>query len=480
MLENSAISRPSSVVKKIDKDDNMILTSIFVGSVTAAVGYIYGSLLRASVDVFWKAFPAFLAARIGNFIVNPVFFVPAMVTLGGLVIGILSAKFPTTFAVSDFVSAFSKENAGILPSSKVNLLPVLLMSLITSAFGFSKGPEAPMVCAGGLIGASMSRLLYGKEDPEESNRHQETLAYAGAAGTLTAFMGIPIAGAIFALEMTRPNEGFARAGERALPPSVVASLAALFLVRGLLLPGASVAGHFMYGPVGNLSGRVMVATAVAAGVGGALLGTLFHKLVAGLKSIFWKNTKKPWKRHIIVKTFVGLLVGCLGVFYPQTLFWGEGSLQAMVDGQQTAFSATKHGLSQILSSHAIVNPHIPFQSWTSGVQICLAKLLAIALSAAGKFPGGIIFPLFYAAAPLAHAFAALTGPGVLPVAVMSLMAATQASATRTPLASSLILSLTASASSELSVMLPACLVASYLSVDLSRRLSSKAYFEYGE
>lgn len=461
----------------------MILSSVVVGSITAAVGYIYGRFLLSSVQIVWKAFPAFLSARFGLGAINPTVFIPAVVTMGGFLLGILSAKFPSTFAVSDFVSAFSKEKVGTLPSSKINLAPVLAMSLLTSAFGFSKGPEAPMVCAGGLIGASMARLIYGNEEdnPKNSKRHQETLAYAGAAGTLTAFMGIPIAGSIFALEMTRPNEGLSRAGERALPPAIVASLAALFLVRGLILPSTLVGGHFSYGAVGDLSGRLMMGTALASGVGGALLGTLFHKLVAAFKKVFWRNTKQLWKRQILVKTTVGLLVGCLGVFYPQTLFWGEGSLQAMVDGQQTAFSATKHGLSQILSSHAIVDPNIPFQSWTCGIQIGLAKVLAIALSAAGKFPGGIIFPLFYAAAPLAHSVSNLVpSSGIIPVAVMSLMAATQASATRTPLASSLILSLTASATTELSVMLPACLVASYLSVDISRRLSSKAYFEYND
>ena len=42
-----------------------------------------------------------------------------------------------------------------------HLLPLLLLSLVTSTFGFSVGPEAPMVCAGGLIGASLSRRFYG-------------------------------------------------------------------------------------------------------------------------------------------------------------------------------------------------------------------------------------------------------------------------------------------------------------------------------
>ena len=58
------------------------------------------------------------------------------------------------------------------------------------------------VCAGGLIGASLARNWFYKQEhrtnrnSSTSKRQQETLAYAGAAGALTAFMGIPIAGSV--------------------------------------------------------------------------------------------------------------------------------------------------------------------------------------------------------------------------------------------------------------------------------------------
>lgn len=473
-----------------DQDENLTLPSIFVGTVTAAVGFLYSRLLHQSIVLLWESLPRYLAAMTATAtiatnanILNPVYFIPAMLTTGGLVIGLLSARFPDTFMVSDFVTAFSKRRPTKLPSSKLNLLPLLGMSLLTSAFGFSKGPEAPMVCAGGLIGASMARFIFGDEDDNDlkKRRHQDTLAFAGAAGTLTAFMGIPIAGSIFALEMIRPNEGL-RQGEKSLPPSVIASLAALFLLRGVLSPTTLVGGHFSYGTLGDIQGRTLLSVAVGAGLGGALVGTAFHRIVSGLKKVFWypNKTSSGPRRTIIVKTIIGLMVGCLGIFYPQVLLFGEGSLQSMIDGQVTAFSATSHGFAQLISKHALVNPHIPFASWTAGLQIFVAKFFAIALTAAGKFPGGIIFPLFYAAAPLAHAFTNVLPSGVLPIAVMCLMSATQASATRTPLASALILSLTASSQTDLSVMLPATLVASYLSVYLSRKFSRKAYFDYDE
>ncbi len=263
-----------------------------------------------------------------------------------------------------------------------------------------------MVCAGALVGASLSRRLYcGKEvDPSISAKNQETLAYAGAAGALTAFMGIPIAGSIFALEMTRSDAGLSKASERALSPAVMSSIAALVVIRGILSPSATVGGHFNYGTVGDLSGRAMIYTAIACGAGGATIGTVFHKFVAMVKGLAWAQPSESptdkknsiWKRQLLVKALVGLTVGIISSNYPQTLFWGEGSLQTVVDGHRTAFSATHHGLSDILTSAARVNPSNPFSGPSAAAQVGVAKLVSIALACAGKFPGGIIFPLFFA------------------------------------------------------------------------------------
>ena len=319
------------------------------------------------------------------------------------------------------------------------------------------------------------------------------------------------------MELTRSNEGLNRAGETALAPSIVASLAALVILRGVLAPSLQIGGHFTYGSgaaalgsaaaraaaASPINGLTMITTSMICGMGGAMIGTIFHKFVALLKQVAWyypttsttattsgKTTttkNKSWfqrRRPLVVKTLIGVLVGILSSKFPQTLFWGEGSLQCMVDGQQTAFAATKHGLATILTQQAYVNPSVPFQSAHAALSVGVAKLVAIALACAGKFPGGIIFPLFFAAAPLAHA-AALFLPhvvplNVIPVAVMSLMASTQSSVTKTPLATALILSLTASSKTELSVLLPACLVSSYLGVSISRRLSRNSYFQYSD
>ena len=57
---------------------------------------------------------------------------------------------------------------------------------------------------------------------------------------------------------------------------------------------------------------------------------------------------------------VGAAVGLLSWRFPQTLFWGEGSLQHMLDGQHTPLAAVWPGLSTSLTAHAAVAVTAPF------------------------------------------------------------------------------------------------------------------------
>ncbi|KAL3910118.1 MAG: hypothetical protein SGARI_002278 [Bacillariaceae sp.] len=267
---------------------------------------------------------------------------------------------------------------------------------------------------------------------------------------------------------------------KALAPSIAASLVSIAFLKLLVAPGSLVGGHFDYVAASGsalhnaITGKAMVLTAIASGLGGSLLGTAFHKLYVSIKHRLWDpspssaaaataadpNATAPpsisKRRKIVVRMCIGLAIGLIAVKYPQSLFWGEGSLQSYVDGQATPFSNTHHGLPSFLYQAAQVDPSLPYATPWAALQVGAAKFMAIVLASAGKFSGGIVFPLFAAAPAFAHAFSplfnAMGANRLLPIAVMCTMAATQASATRTPLASALILALTASASTELSVI----------------------------
>ena len=93
---------------------------------------------------------------------------------------------------------------------------------------------------------------------------------------------------------------------------------------------------------------------------------------------------------IAKKTLIALAIGLLSMLYPQTMFWGEGSLQCVVDGQFTPFSATPHGIPMIMTQFARVNPNLPFSSGMAALQVDLTKFMAIILALVGGFLGGVM------------------------------------------------------------------------------------------
>lgn len=347
--------------------------------------------------------------------------------------------------------------------------------------------------AGGLAGVSLARKYLQVSDRPPSPSVEETCAYAGAAGTITGFMNVPLAGPIFAMEMTSRRAGVGSRAAASWSAAVAASLAGMAVVRGLLAPGSIVGGHFTYGAkaaVGALTGREMVLAGLVSGVGGAVVGTCFHKMLTFLKSVIWRANSSAGEEKkyakIVKMALVASAIGVISMHFPQTMFWGEGSLQCVVDGQCTPFSATPHGIPSILTKLARVDPNVPYSSGIAALQVGMAKFMAIVLAAAAKFPGGVIFPLLSDGASFAHALVSFLRPVlpsassslVAPLIVMSFMAATLTSITRTPLATVLILGLTASGMTPLSVLLPGVLLASYISVWVSDRLSSDSFFSY--
>lgn len=491
-----------------------------VGIVASFVGYLYSKAMKAGFHLLWDIIPKAIFGGGGgscNKLCDllhqyPAAYIVLTMTFGGGLVATLSTfKFPNLFSAHDYVHILSRgEDSPCeveqFPQART-LWPVLLMSILTSISGFSLGPEAPMVTAGGLLGVSLARKYLqstssnntGSKEKKKSSTSsiEETFAFVGAAGTLTGFMNIPLAGPIFAMEMVGRDAGISPIAAKNWSAALAASFAGMVFIRGGLVPNANLGGHFTYGAraaVGTLTGREMVLASLGCGVGGAIVGTCFHKFVRFLKSMMWpeksaSNSDESKKYPVIgKKMMVALAIGLISVLYPQTMFWGEGSLQCAVDGQCTPFSATPHGIPSIMTKLARVNPNEPFGSVYAALQVGLAKFMAIALASAGGFPGGVIFPLLSNGASLGHALVSALRPIlpsassslVSPLMVMSLMSATLTSITRTPLATVLILSLTASGMTPLSVLLPGVLMASYISVWASERLSSESFFSYSK
>ena len=318
-----------------------LLVAMSVGVVCSLIGYLYSKCMKHGFKLLWKTIPtalfregagggplSFLAKR-------PSMYIPLVMTLGGLAVAILNTIFfPSMASAHDFVYVLSDskddDKMDRFPKARYHLLPVMCLSLLTSISGFSLGPEAPMVTAGGLVGVSLARKYIEQitrdgadvSKPEAASI-QESLAYCGAAGTITGFMNVPLAGPVFALEMTSRTSGMSHAAAKNWKTAIAASLAGMTFVKALLEPKANLGGHFNYLPrasVGVLSGSEAVLSGLACGLGGAVVGSCFQKTIRVLKSIIWTGVpdKESKQTSIAKKVLVALSIGLLSRAFPQT------------------------------------------------------------------------------------------------------------------------------------------------------------------
>lgn len=398
------------------------MAPLAIGAATACLGVAYAAALQASLRVIWSGLPA------------QRYLVPAITTAGGIAVGGVAVASKGFFGVGNFVAAAR----GAAPWPRARAIgPLLVASLLTTAAGLSVGPEAPMVAAGAVCGAAIARRY--RLDEREA-------AFAGAAGALTTFLGFPIAGAVFVHELVVPGADMAPR----IAPTVLATVGAA--LAGGLLKGRNVGGHFNWGAVAPLSSRAYL-LACGVGVVGALVGGFF---VAACDQIRARSVPPSRRRELLVRAGAGLLAGLIALRYPQSLFWGEQLLQTAISG----VSAPEKLLFPVALQGARASA--PF-----GLGLGVAKLAAIALAAGAGCPGGVIFPLFFAAGALAHG--AIAAVPALPAATVALlMAAVQASVTRTPLSTALMLAFSGNLGATLT---PLCAVSGYVAAFTARALS---------
>ena len=180
-----------------------------------------------------------------------------------------------------------------------------------------------------------------------------TLSIAGAAGALSAFLGAPLVGAVFALEVLAPSAGWGGPAA-AHSPAAAASVAAALVVCAVLTPSTALGGHFEYAAASVVPQAwpcAFLVPSFALGVAMGLLstalsyGTQFGRRAAA--AVVKRHNATLWP--VLVPTAAGLCVGGLGVLWPQTLLWGETRLAALLT------SAPACGTVHLnLASHALI------------------------------------------------------------------------------------------------------------------------------
>lgn len=255
---------------------------------------------------------------------------------------------------------------------------------VTHLFGGSAGREGTALQMSGSLTDAVARVL--RLPPAD----RRLLLVAALGGGFGAVFGVPLAGAVFALEV----QSVGRLRYEALVPALTASLVGDLVVHGLghdhpLRPQLDV----------GLDGWIWARVALA-GLAFGLAGAAFVELTHAIKRLVAARLTWPPLRPV---------VGGVGVIALATLF-GDDYL----------------GLSLPLIDRALSGEPL-------GFAVFALKLVFTAVTLGCAFPGGEVTPLFVIGATLG---AALAGPLGLPVPVLAAIGfvAVFAGAANTPLA----------------------------------------------
>ena len=302
---------------------------------------------------------------------------------------------------------------------------MIVASLIAITSGGSAGPEAPLVQVNGSFGSWLGDRL------KLAKTSVRILTFCGMSAALGAFFGAPIGAALFVLEI--PHRRGLQYFE-AISPAIIAAIFSFAVFR--LNTGMTIGGFYHFEVVPALS-PINLLEGIVLGIIGAGLAVMFIAIFRMIGKLL-----RPLEHYpILLATLGGLSIGLIAFAFPQTLFFSETQIQTVIE------TGAGLGVGLLLA-------------------IAVAKMFAIGFTLHSGFLGGFIFPLFFIGANVGYAVS-LAVPQVHPtVGMVCLMAAINVAVTKTPVSTSIILSVLSG-----TAMLPVIAIASFVSFVLTSQIT---------
>lgn len=299
------------------------LYSVVIGLLAGAGALLFNELLHLATEVTmrqWVQLPLPLPqGEVGELheLADPagpprrwlLFLLPVA---GGLISGLLVRTFAPEAegtGTDSYIDAFHNQ-AGSM-RRRVPLVKSLA-TIATLSSGGSAGKEGPVAQIGAGIGSALGRYL------KMGARARRTLMVAGAAGGLGAIFRAPLGGALTAVEVLYKED----LETDALTPAILSSVTAYTVfcsVQGFDHVFAYSSDAF-HSPVELLFYAVL--GLVCSGV-----GYLYVNFLHGSKRLFFDRL--PINRYL-VPPLGGLLVGLVGLAYPQAMGQGFGYVQQLI------------------------------------------------------------------------------------------------------------------------------------------------------
>ena len=352
-----------------------------------ASGFVIGLLVWA---VFWlsseltkllwnDAYQVLAAALAGAGV--PSWWLPvAFCTLGGLAIGLWTARFGGAPEPLDKVMAAVKESGGYTLKNPLASVVGFLLPLV---FGGSVGPEAGLT---GIIAAACTKIGTALKG---AGLRVVGLADVTVSAALSAVFATPFAGIVATAQDAMPQDG--QGGGQALKPEdytlrrnaklVLYTAAALGAVAGVVVFTAVFGKESgmprFEGITPGINKLWWALPCLAAGYVGALL---FHCGEAGFGAL----SRRLEGRTVLKPVIAGLVIGCLAVPLPYVLFPGESqAFELMQRWEELA----------------------PLALLATGLAKCLATPLCLRFG----WGGGHFFPCIFAGIAAGYGLAGLLG-----------------------------------------------------------------------
>jgi len=277
--------------------------------------------------------------------------------LGGLLVGIIVHFFAQEakgHGVPEVMEAVALKNGRM--RTRV-VFAKALASAICIGSGGSVGREGPIVQIGSAISSAIGRWV------KMSGDRLRILVACGAAAGIAATFNAPMAGALFSLEII-----LSELAALQFIPIIVSSVIATALSRHYLgnFPAFEVPAYallhyselFLYLILGVLAGVVAF---------------IFIRILYGMEDFF-----ERWKFPEFIKPAIGgIIIGCIGVFFPHIFGVGYESVTQILRGEMFGVML---------------------------IGILVAKILATSITIGSGSSGGIFAPSIFMGAALGGAF----------------------------------------------------------------------------
>merc|ERR1719343_91308 len=426
--EDAREMRPGSIPQSM-------VVALVVGIVCGIAAYLYYIALFFFLEYIWHTIPE----KLGH---TSVTWVPiigfSMAILVGLSVVLTGEPGDLAYTVKCV-----HEKAYI---SMDHVIPMLLASQFSILGGGSLGPEAPLVAICAALGGFVSRRVFKQTHRNVIRKH----TLMGMAGALAAFFGVPLGGSLFALEI---NSRFGVEYFEHVVESIFCGEVTLAVFRALSNLPIEPIWHITEDKLEGAT-PLMVCIGAAIGLLGAGVASIFAIFHFKVVDIFGDLNLLDNKNAVWRALLGAIFIVSIGMFIPQTMFWGE------YEFQQISSLAPTSQLEHIYPTAGLIG----FEMQTMGgcLLVALFKMIAISFTVAGGYRGGFIFPFFAAGAAFGRALV-FVFPSLSPqLACLCFAAAINVAITRTALATTLILTFLAGEPCAISAILAASLVSLFV------------------